>query len=211
MAQLVIPPPGKEAAPVRGHWDRSLHREVPEGGTDTKPMWVRNPPIPLNSVLVTSVAMFVLVFRTWHLGHPPIYPRCTCIRRRGPRCGRSSEPADGAVGDVEQPSDVHQRLPGFASRNGFLALVVRQFRLAAHYYPTSFGALSAFAAATADQFSLELGEAAAQDGQHQATMRRRGVGPGVPQRFETGALVGNGAKQIKQVTGRPRHAGQENA
>ena len=60
MAQLVIPPPGKEAAPVRGHWDRSLHREVPEGGTDTKPMWVRDPPIPLNSVLVTSVAMFVL-------------------------------------------------------------------------------------------------------------------------------------------------------
>ena len=54
MAQLVIPPPGKEAAPVRGHWDRSLHREVPEGGTYTKPMWVRDPPIPLNSVLVTS-------------------------------------------------------------------------------------------------------------------------------------------------------------
>jgi hypothetical protein len=37
-------------------------------------------------------------------------------------------------------------------------------------------------------------------------MRRRGVGPGVPQRFETGALVGNGAQQIKQVTGRPRQA-----
>jgi hypothetical protein len=27
---------------------------------------------------------------------------------------------------------LHQRLPGFPSRNGFLTLVVRQFRLAAH-------------------------------------------------------------------------------
>jgi hypothetical protein len=72
MAQLVIPP-GKEAAPVRGRWGRSLQREVPEGGTDTKPMWVRKPPIPLNSVLETSVAMFVLVFRTWRLDRPSIY------------------------------------------------------------------------------------------------------------------------------------------
>jgi hypothetical protein len=38
--------------------------------------------------------------------------------------------------------------------------VARQFRLAADYYPASFGALPAFAGATSDQFSLELGEAA---------------------------------------------------
>ena len=38
-------------------------------------------------------------------------------------------------------------------------MVVRQFRLAAHL-PRSFGALPAFAGATADQLSLELGEAA---------------------------------------------------
>jgi hypothetical protein len=42
---------GQKSGPSAGHWDRSLHREVPEGGTDTKPMWVRNPPFPLNSVL----------------------------------------------------------------------------------------------------------------------------------------------------------------
>src|SRR5258707_14316518 len=116
-------------------------------------MWVTISSFTLNFFLVSWIGMFVFVLRNWHLALPPIYPQCTCIRRRGPRCGRSSEPADGAVGDVERPSGVHQRLPGFASRNGFLALVVRQFRLAAHYYPTSFGALSAFAGATADQFS----------------------------------------------------------
>ena len=46
--------------------------------------------------------------------------------------------------------------------------------------PPRFGALSAFAGATADQFSLELGKAA-QDGQHQSAMRRGRIGPGILQ------------------------------
>src|SRR5450755_3052662 len=41
--------------------------------------------------------------------------------------------ADGGVADGIGPADVHQGLTGFPSRNGFLPLVVRQFRLAAHY------------------------------------------------------------------------------
>jgi hypothetical protein len=80
--------------------------------------------------------------------------------------------------------------------------VVRQFRLAAHDYRASFGALSALAGATADQFPLELGEAA-QDRQHQPAVRSGRVGPGIPQGFESGALVGNGTKQIEQIPGRP--------
>jgi DDE_Tnp_1-associated len=43
--------------------------------------------------------------------------------------------ADGGVADGIGPADVHQGLTGFPSRNGFLPLVVRQFRLAAHHYP----------------------------------------------------------------------------
>src|SRR5450755_1459499 len=88
--------------------------------------------------------------------------------------------ADGGVADGIGPADVHQGLTDFPSRNGFLPLVVRQFRLAAHYYPASFGALPAFAGATSDQFSLELGEAA-QDRQHQPAVRCGRVGPGIPQ------------------------------
>jgi hypothetical protein len=43
----------KEAAPARGSWDRSL--EVPGGRNRALiPMWVRNPPNPLNSVLESS-------------------------------------------------------------------------------------------------------------------------------------------------------------
>jgi hypothetical protein len=37
--------------------------------------------------------------------------------------------ADGGVADGIGPADVHQGLTGFPSRNGFLPLVVRQFRL----------------------------------------------------------------------------------
>ena len=88
--------------------------------------------------------------------------------------------ADGGVADGIGPADVHQGLTGFPARNGFPPLVVRQFRLAAHYYPASFGALPAFAGATSDQFSLELGEAA-QDRQHQPAVRCGRVGPGIPQ------------------------------
>jgi len=55
---------------------------------------------------------------------------------------------DGAMADVVRPADAHQGFPGFPPRNGFLALVVRQFRLAAHDYPASFGALPAFRVGT---------------------------------------------------------------
>ena len=47
--------------------------------------------------------------------------------------------ADGGVADGIGPADVHQRLTGFPSHNGFLPLVVRQFRLAAHEHPSRFG------------------------------------------------------------------------
>jgi hypothetical protein len=109
------------------------------------------------------------------------------------------------VRDVVGPAYFHQGVSGFPSRNGFLALVVRQFRLAAHNHPASFGALPAFASATADQFSLELGEAA-QDRQHQPAVRSGRVGPGIPQGFESRALVGNGTKQTEQIPGRPGQA-----
>ena len=96
----------------------------------------------------------------------------------------------------DSPASRAQRLP---------ALVVRQFRLAAHYYPASFGALPAFAGATSDQFSLELGEAA-QDRQHQPAVRCGRVRPGIPQRFESGALVGDRAEHVQKIARRARRS-----
>ena len=67
------------------------------------------------------------------------------------------------MADVVAAADVDQGLAGFPSRNGLLALVVRQFRLSAHHHLLCFGALPAFAGATPDQFPLKLGEAAQDD------------------------------------------------
>jgi acyl-CoA synthetase (AMP-forming)/AMP-acid ligase II len=109
------------------------------------------------------------------------------------------------VRDIVGPAYFHQGLSGFPSRNGLLALVVRQFRLAAHEHPSRFGTLPAFAGATADQFSLELCQAT-ENGQHQPAVWCSRIGPGIPQGFESGALVGNGTQQIEQISGRPRQA-----
>jgi hypothetical protein len=53
---------------------------------------------------------------------------------RSTKLAKFTEPArlkaaDGGVADGIGPADVHQGLTGFPSRNGFLPLVVRQFRL----------------------------------------------------------------------------------
>jgi hypothetical protein len=101
------------------------------------------------------------------------------------------------MADVIAAADVDQGLAGFPSRNGLLALVVRQFWLAAHH-PPGFGAFPTFAGATTDQFPLKLGEAA-QDRQHQPTVRRGGVRPGVPQGLESGSLVGDDTDQIEET------------
>jgi len=54
------------------------------------------------------------------------------------------------MADVVRPTDVHQRLPSFTSRNSILTLMVRQFRLAAHNDPFGFGTLTAFCRLRAD-------------------------------------------------------------
>jgi len=62
---------------------------------------------------------------------------------------KASEPADRGMADIVGPSDVDQCLSGFPSRNGFLALVVGQFRLAAHDDALGLCALPALAGAAA--------------------------------------------------------------
>lgn len=77
----------------------------------------------------------------------------------------------------------------------------REGRLAPHPHALGLGAFAAFARARADQLALELGQPA-KDGQHQAAMRRGGVGPCVAQGSESGPLAGDRRKGVEKVTGR---------
>jgi hypothetical protein len=55
----------------------------------------------------------------------------------------------------------------------------------------------------ADQFALELGEAA-EDGQHQSAVRRGGVGPGVAERAKADVLAAEQREDVEQVARRAR-------
>jgi hypothetical protein len=69
--------------------------------------------------------------------------------------------------------------------------------------PRLFAPLASFAGAGADQLALEFGQAA-HDGEHQAAVRRGGVGPCVAERAEASFLVGDRCKRVQQVAGGSR-------
>jgi hypothetical protein len=71
------------------------------------------------------------------------------------------------------------------------------------HHPARLRALSALADATADKFALELGQTT-QHGQHEPAVLRGGVGPHVPQRLETGALIGDGTEHVEEIASRLR-------
>ena len=79
----------------------------------------------------------------------------------------------------------------------------RQFRLAAELDAARLGAGAAFAGAGADQIALELRQAA-EHGQHKAAVRRRGVGPCVAERTESGLLAGDRRERVEKIAGRAR-------
>jgi hypothetical protein len=81
----------------------------------------------------------------------------------------------------------------------------RELRLATKDDSFRFCAFSPFARPRSDKFSLELGETA-QDGQHQATMRRRSVSPSISQRFEPRPFLGDRPKQIEKIACGPRQS-----
>src|SRR5262249_37524516 len=78
-----------------------------------------------------------------------------------------------------------------------------EFARASEAHTTLLCSLAALAGPGADQLALELGQAA-EDGEHQLAMRRRGVGPGVLQRTEAGSSLGQLVEHIEQIAGRAR-------
>ena len=92
-----------------------------------------------------------------------------------------------------------------AALDRFLLLVRGELRRPAHFHALRLGARPAFARACADQVALELGQTA-QDGEHQATVRRRRVRPCVGEGTETGSGLRNPVERVQKIARRSRGA-----
>jgi hypothetical protein len=115
---------------------------------------------------------------------------------------RRRQPADRGVAHAEGAGDIGQCLAGITAGDGFALLVRCQLSGPAHVNTGSLCPGAAFAGPGLDQFALELSQAA-QDGQHQPTVRRGGIGPDIRQRFEARATLADLVQRVEQIPGRP--------
>jgi len=110
----------------------------------------------------------------------------------------SAQSADRAVADVIRPRNVRQHLARLPASNGLSPLMASQLRLAAEDHSPRLRPLAALPGSRPDQFPFKLGEAA-QNGQHQTTMRRRGVSPSVSERFEACPFFPHSPQQVQEI------------
>jgi hypothetical protein len=115
-----------------------------------------------------------------------------------------AQPTDRGVRDVVRPGNVREHFTSLPTRNRLSTLMASQLRSTPHDDATSYCTLTPLPGAAPDQVALKLSQAA-QDGQHEASVRGRGVSPGIPQRFEPSALVSNSAEDIQEI---PRRSSQ---
>ena len=94
--------------------------------------------------------------------------------------------------------DVGDGLAALVAIEGLAPLMRCQLRLAPEPNATLLGPLPSLARPRADQLALELGQSA-EHRQHEATMSRRRVGPGVPERSKGGALFAQRIEDVQQV------------
>src|SRR6516162_6630 len=86
----------------------------------------------------------------------PVSRACVVALER--RAKTRSQARDHRDVDGIRLGDLGQRLAGGAALDGFLALIVRQFGLAAELDPLRLGSLAARAGAFPDEVALELGD-----------------------------------------------------
>jgi hypothetical protein len=109
------------------------------------------------------------------------------------------------VRNVVRPTDIRKHLTGLTPRNGFTALMARELRSTPHDHTPRPRTLPPLTSAGPDQLTFKLSQAA-KDGQHEASMSRRGVRPGISQRAEARALLSDGIQDVEKVTGRSGQA-----
>jgi len=110
--------------------------------------------------------------------------------------------------DVQEPRHRRLWLAGIEKLERLLLLVLGELARSAKADAGFPGAPNSDVCARLDQAALELGETA-QDGQHQAAVRRRGVGPRIVQAFEQRALLANpivGSSTLVRFEHDPLHA-----
>jgi hypothetical protein len=89
------------------------------------------------------------------------------------------------VTNVVAPTDFGQRFSRLPSRKSFEHLMAAELELPTKPYPSGLSPLPAFVSPRSDQLPLELSEAT-KDCQHQPSMSRGSIRPGVRQGSETG-------------------------
>src|SRR5437667_293094 len=99
---------------------------------------------------------------------------------------------------VRGAGNLGQRLAVRAATERHARLVGDQLRAPAEAYPAGLRAGASLAGAGANQLALELGQAT-DDGEQQAAVRGRGVGPGITERGEPGACARDGGERVEQV------------
>jgi hypothetical protein len=118
------------------------------------------------------------------------------VERTG--CSLSTRDLSASVAHVIRPSDVRKHLSCLPASNGFPALMACELRLPTKNHSPCFRTLAALAGPCPDQFALELGETS-QNGQHQTTIRRRGVSPSIAKRFEARPFLSDRPRKIKEI------------
>ena len=118
---------------------------------------------------------------------------------------RLMESANSTVAHVVRPRYVCKHFSGLPPGNRFFSLMDCQFWFTTQNDSPGLRPLAPLAGSGPDELALKLGETA-QNGQHQATMRRRRISLGISERFETGPLLGDRPQQIEKIACGPRQS-----
>src|SRR6516162_1452445 len=128
----------------------------------------------------------------WHDRHacPTISRGASPADRDALERARSRKPPDrGGINRIGA-SDIGHRLAGDQTLQRLLALMWRHLARPTEAHAAILRTLASLASARADQLTLELGKAA-KHREHQAAVRRRGVGPGVLERAKARTALGD--------------------
>jgi hypothetical protein len=163
---------------------------------------------PTLSAFAISVAPTPLAFIGAHLVHinrdgPPLVDAFRLgsaleVTFAGVAIGGALQSRDRGMRHATSASDIRQGLAGFTARQRFLPLVWCQLGRPSHVNAASLRTKSTLAGASPDQLALKFRQAT-KHRQHQATVRCRGIGPGVSQRLEAGALLGDRVERVEQI------------
>src|SRR5262245_27453920 len=119
--------------------------------------------------------------------------RNIAVKRESDSC----KPRYRRLRDVERPCHVCLCLPIRKALKSFCPLVRRESTRPSESHAAGLGAGPAIASATTNQFSLELGQAT-ENREHQPSVRRCGIRPGILETAEAGFTLADGGQYIEQ-------------